>query len=151
DRARAQRARQILSDSTAALIESLDLGVTLRTLCRIVVTNIADGCVFDEMGEHGELRRLVAETSGAASADEAARLLAFVPAASGNSVAARVLRSGKPMLVSEVPEDWLATGLEADEHRTAFARLGVYSLMVLPLIARGRRLGVLGIISTRRD
>jgi PAS domain S-box-containing protein len=149
--ARAHRARQILSEASAALIESLDPGVTLRTLSRIVVTHLADCCAIDEMDERGELRRLVAETTGAPTADEAARLLAFVPAASGNSLAARVLRSQKPLLVSEVPTDWLARGLEADEHRAAFAKIGAYSLMVLPLIARGRPLGVLGIVSTRAD
>ena len=36
--------------------------------------------------------------SGASSADEAATLLAFVPTTSGNSLATRVLRSGKPIL-----------------------------------------------------
>ncbi len=151
ERARAQRARQILSEATAALIESLDPTVTLRTLSRIVVTYLADCCAIDEVDERGELRRLVAETSGAPTADEAAKLLALVPAASGNSLAARALKSRKPLLVSDVPADWLATGPEADEHRTAFANIGAYSLMVLPLIASGHSLGVLGIISTRRD
>lgn len=53
--------------------------------------------------------------------------------------------------MSDVAADWLATGLEADEHRAAFAKIGAYSLMVLPLIARGHPLGVLGIVSTRPD
>jgi PAS domain S-box-containing protein len=153
ERARAEQARRILSEVTAALIESLDPDVTLRTLARIVVKHLADVCAIDETDERGELRRLVAETSGAASADEAARLLAFAPTATGNSLAARVLRSGKPILVSEVPGDWdwLARGPEADEHRAAFAKIGVCSLMALPLVARGRPLGVLGIVSTRPD
>jgi len=151
ERARAQRARQVLSEATAALGESLDLGVTLRTLSRIVVTHMADCCAIDEMDEHGELRRLVAETSGARAAKDAAELLAFVPAATGNSLAARTLRSGQPILVSEIPEDWVATGLEADEHRDAFAKIGAYSMIVLPLIAHGRALGVLGLVSTQRD
>jgi PAS domain S-box-containing protein len=149
--ARAKWARKILSEATAALIESLDPSVTLRTLSRLVVTHLADCCAIDEMDENGALRRLVAETTGAPTADEAARLLAFVPAASGNSLAARVLKSQKPLLVSEISTDWLATGFEADEHRAAFAKIGAYSLMVLPLIARGHPLGVLGIVSTRPD
>jgi PAS domain S-box-containing protein len=151
ERARAQRARLILSDATAALIQSLDPGDTLRTLSRIVLTHLADCCAIDEMDEHGELRRLVAETTGARSADEAARLLAYTPSAGGNSLAARALRSGKPILVSDIPGDWPETALHADEHLAAFATIGVSSLMVLPLIARGRPLGVLGIVSTRPD
>ncbi|APR78689.1 Serine phosphatase RsbU, regulator of sigma subunit protein [Minicystis rosea] len=153
DRARAEQARRILSEVTATLIESLDFDVTLRNLARIVVQHLADGCAIDEADERGELSRLVAETSGARSADEAARLLAFAPTATGNSLATRVLRSGKPLLVSEVPGDWdwIGTEPEADEHRSAFAKIGVQSLMVVPLIARGRPLGVLGIISTRPD
>ena len=134
ERARVQRARQILSEATAALIEPFDIDATLRTLSRIVVKHLADCCVIDEADEHGELCRLVAETGGARSTEEAARILAFAPTASGNSLAARVLRSGKPTLLSEVPEDWVETGLHADEHRAAFAAIGVYSLMVLPLI-----------------
>jgi PAS domain S-box-containing protein len=149
ERARAQRANRILSEATAALIESLDPAVTLRTLSRMIVKNLADCCAIDEMDEHGELRRLVAETSGAPTSDEAARLLAHVPTASGNSLAARVLKSRKPLLVSDVPADWLSTGL--DDHRASFARIGAYSLMALPLVARGRPLGVLGIVSTRPD
>jgi PAS domain S-box-containing protein len=151
ERARAQRARKILSQATGALIESLDPYVTLHTLARIVVQSLADCCAIDAMDEQGTLRRLVAETSGAPTADEAARLLAFVPAASGNSLAARVLKSQRPLLVSNVPADWLLTGLEADEHRAAFAKIGAYSLMALPLIARGRPVGVIGMVSTRPD
>jgi PAS domain S-box-containing protein len=151
DRARAQRARDILAEATTGLFESLDTAGTLRTLCQIVVTRLADCCAIDELDERGELCRLVAETSGGSSADEAARLLAYAPLASGNSLAARVLRSGRPILVSEVPGDWLATGLKADEQRAAFAKIGVYSVMVLPLVARGHPLGVLGIVSTRAD
>jgi PAS domain S-box-containing protein len=149
ERARAQHARDVLAEATTGLFESLDVAGTLRTLCRIVVTRLADCCAIDELDEHGELRRLVAETSGGSTADDAARLLAYAPTATGKSLAARVLRSGKPILVSEVPGDWFATGLEADEHRAAFSKIGTYSLMVLPLIARGHRLGVLGIVSTR--
>jgi PAS domain S-box-containing protein len=149
DRARAQRASRVLSEATAAIFESLDPAVTPRTLCRVLVTHLADSCAIYEMDEHCELRQLIAETSGAPAADEAARLLAYVPAASANSLAARVLKSGTPLLVSEVPADWHALGLE--EHRVAFVKIGVYSLMALPLVARGRPLGVLGIVSTRPD
>lgn len=150
-RARAQRATRILSEATAALIESLDPAATLRTLGRLVVANLADSCAIDEMDDDGHLRRLTAETSGAPTADEAARLLAYIPSASGNSLAARVLKSGKPLLVSNVPDDWLATGPDADEHLSAFAKIGTSSLMVLPLLARGRPLGVLGIVSTSAE
>jgi PAS domain S-box-containing protein len=151
ERARAQRAAQVLSEATAALMESLDPGVTLHTITRIVVTNLADACAIDELDEHGALRRLVAETTGGPSADEAAQLLAFVPAASGNSLAARALKARRPILVSDVRTDWLAAGLEGDEHRAAFAKIGAYSLIVLPLLAHGTALGVVGIVSTRRD
>ena len=53
ERARAQRATRILSEVTAAPIESLDLDVplTLRTVARIVVKHLADVCAIDETDE----------------------------------------------------------------------------------------------------
>jgi PAS domain S-box-containing protein len=147
ERARAEAAMRILSETTAALIESLDPDVTLRTLSRIVVTHIADSCVIDEVDEHGELRRLVADGCGPGSAEEAARLLSYPPSGTGSSLAAGVLRSGKPVLISDFPDDWLA----AEPGAGAAFETSASSVMVLPLAARGRPLGVLGIISTRRD
>ena len=59
----------------------------------------------------------------------------------------QVLRSGAPILVSEVSDEMLAARARSPEHLAAIRELGVRSYMSVPLRVHNRTLGVITFVS----
>ena len=59
-----------------------------------------------------------------------------------------VLRTGSPELYAEIPEAMLEAGARDAEHLKIIRELGIKSAIVVPLIAHGRTLGALTLISS---
>jgi two-component system, OmpR family, phosphate regulon sensor histidine kinase PhoR len=58
-----------------------------------------------------------------------------------------VVRSGTPMLVSDVTDDMLVAGARDEEHLRIIRALGMRSIMIVPLIAREQALGAISFIA----
>ena len=139
-------ALEFLSRAGEVLGESLDYEETLMRVAQLTVPEIADWCavyVLDGDGtEHeitsvhpdpeiesviGEIRRRRREQSGA-------------------SETLQVVRSGESVLASDVRQAPVE-GL-TDEQRAAVERLAARAYMLVPLIARGRVIGAITLLST---
>jgi len=59
----------------------------------------------------------------------------------------QVLRTGRPELVPEIPESLLEGAARDAEHRELLRGLGLKSYMIVPLVARGRTLGAITLVS----
>ncbi len=59
----------------------------------------------------------------------------------------QVLRTGHPELVPEIPEPLIEEAAHDDEHHDILRRLGLKSYMIVPLVARGRTLGTISLVS----
>ena len=59
----------------------------------------------------------------------------------------RVLRTGSPELVAEIPRPLLEEAARDAEHREILQNLGLESYLVVPLVARGRTLGTITLVS----
>src|SRR5690606_14289511 len=57
--------------------------------------------------------------------------------------AGRVLRTGEPELVADIPDSMLATIAHDERHLTLLREIGLRSMINVPLVARGETLGVL--------
>src|SRR5262249_22115499 len=62
-----------------------------------------------------------------------------------------IMREAQPELVPEVTDDWLAATVPDRERARLTRALGARSLMLVPLVARGRTLGALTFVSTRAE
>lgn len=149
ERRRAVQRERFLSEASALLASSLDYETTLQRVAEFAVPNIADWCGVDILTDEGML-----DTLAVAHVDPAKVALAreyqrrYRPDAVGSSAAMAVLRTGRPLLVPEVTKAMLiATAIDA-EHLRMMRALGLASVMVLPLIARGRALGRVTFISS---
>jgi PAS domain S-box-containing protein len=114
----------------------------LESLARLTVPALADLCVIDVLRDDGRLSR--AKAVHADARQEEALRVPDAPVDDGPF--ARVI-GGEPVLVPDVDDDalrLLARGAEVD----AVRRLGVRSLISVPLQARGRNLGVLTLATT---
>ena len=142
---RASRRLAFLADATAALASSLDLEATLRELTRLIVPRFADVCIVSLLPAEGQGER----NEMAWSAPEGNPLLTASLGALGDAMldeaVARVQASGKPELIERDP-----TGPAAS--RMPLPRgLSAHALMLMPLLVRGRRLGVLTLALERAE
>ena len=139
----------ILTDTVRALAASLDYETTLDTLVHGVVPRLADLCAIRVIDEDGVVRRLHAAFSSAELATRAAELEAYYAAWTGpeayasSSGLGAVLRTGQPLLVTRVTDDYLRSVANDAQHLVALQRLGAASLMHVPILVRGRTTGAI--------
>jgi len=147
---RARAALGLLADTGTLLGGSLDYASRLTTAARVAVPDFADGCLIDLLDEGGRPR-----CAAAAHADPALekRLLLAAeqepPAPQAPQGVAEVLRSGRPLACSRLSEGRLEEVIPEGPRRQALRILGVRSLLIVPLCARGRTLGTMTLLSSR--
>lgn len=160
----ADRARQrlaVIADSSARIGNSLEVEDTARELVDVVVPELADFAAVDVLdsalrvdgGEPGHDRtRFRALSAKCVEASEAAgafgrpgRLVSYGP----DHLAARCLDTGRPGLLTHGDERSLVQIARDPDAASLLARAGVHTALAVPLIARGRILGVLGLARAR--
>ena len=144
--------QRFLDEATLLLGGSLDYDTTLEQLANLAIPDFADWCVVDVVEGPATIRRVAI-----AHADPAKREMArdyahdYPPRWNAAHGAARVIRTGEPELVSDVTMEWLAT-IATDEGQLRMAReLGIRSYVTAPLVARGRTLGAISLISAESN
>ncbi|HET9014432.1 MAG TPA: ATP-binding protein [Thermomicrobiaceae bacterium] len=146
DRLREEERREFLDRATAVLVGSLDYAATLQQVAELAVPLVADWTTVHVVEADGRLHRV-----GIAHVDPAKQeLLARLPGAEWatqptNSLQ-RVFQTGVPACTFAVEDKQLDRAAADDEHRRLFAVLQPRSSMVVPLLARGRPLGVLSVV-----
>ncbi|MDQ4100070.1 MAG: PAS domain S-box protein [Chloroflexota bacterium] len=147
-RKRAEARLHVLAEASQLLASDLDVDARLAAVARQVVPTLADWCVVDVVEEGSTLRRVAvahADPAKVAMAEELQRRYALDPDAPVGP--SRVLRTGQPELVSEIPDDLLAAHAHDAEHLALLRGVGLRSYVVVPLRARGRILGTLTLIA----
>jgi PAS domain S-box-containing protein len=142
----AERRARFLAETSRTLAASLDYETTIRRVAWLAVPALADWCVVHMLEDDGVIRRLAtahAEPALAPLAEEFQGRQPTIDARSPTSLTAAVLRDRKPLLIPEVTESWLAARFEAPEQRARVRELDPRSVMIVPLLARGRTLGTL--------
>jgi serine phosphatase RsbU (regulator of sigma subunit)/PAS domain-containing protein len=133
-----------LARSGSILDASLDYEETLRSVAQIAVPEIADWCVVSILDDSGDLHEVAA-----AHADSAQRELVrelrrrFPPDPDSTTGAVGVARSGRTQYVREITEEVLVAGIPDAEQLALVRRLGLRSVVIAALKARGRLFGTL--------
>jgi signal transduction histidine kinase len=152
---RARRRATFLAEVSRRLSETFDAAeVGLRDIARLAVPIAADCCLIDVLATKGgagaaaegeaTLQRVGwahAEFTAQAWFDEARR---HVPPEHWQAhPIIEALATGAPVVVPEITEAWLRTAAPDPAHRWFLRRLGLRSLLTLPLVGGGRRLGAM--------
>ncbi len=124
-----------LAEASELLGSSLEYERTLARLVALAVPRLADWCWIDLLRADGSLERLGDAHRDLVEQARPARLAE--PDVSDQSVA-RILRTGEPELVSD-------SAVQGGDQ--PLRELGARSWVAVPMIARGRRLGVLTLAS----
>ncbi len=148
----AERTR-FLADASRMLAGSLDVAATLRTLTRLSVPILGDYCLIYLLQENGE-----SHSVAAAHADHDKEPLVRAleqhyrpPLDHPTSYVAEVIRSGKPLLVEEVPDQHYVSLAPTAEASDVFRALETRSGLCVPLDARGHVLGAIGFLRTTTE
>ena len=139
-RKQVERVQRFLAEASAILAASLDYRITVAAVVRLAVPVLGDVCFLDEVGEDGEVRRLEVVFADPKLRDLAERVRLLAPSPGSQSPQAKVLESGKPLLLAELADSDLRDTPEGGEMLRA---AGLRSMIVVPLLARGQNLGAL--------
>jgi signal transduction histidine kinase len=149
-RVRTRESLRFLTEVGNALAASLDYEITLQKVAELTVPRLACYCELD-LVEEGRVRRVGLAHGDPERREALSRRLLFPAQARDTGPLAEVLGSGEPLLLTS--KSARHPGMTArDRERLDLLRLaGATSLLLIPLIARGRALGVLLLASTRTD
>ena len=149
----ARRRLALLAAAGPMLSASLDYEDTLRRATRLLVPDLADWCLIDIAEEDGRVNQLAAAHADPEKEELLPRLgehRTFGEDDPGST--AQVLRTGRSVLLSGLPDGALyGPEVGGGEHLKVLRELEPRSLMSVPLLARGRTLGAMTLVSSRPD
>ena len=148
ERERAERRLRFLADASSHLAASLDYDTTLERMSWLAVPALADWCFVDMLDDDGEIRRVEVAHADPSRASDAEQLRGYPPDRRAEEGIARVLRTGVPELIREMSDSRLPAVTRDAQHQAIVQSLGVTSVIRVPLLARGRTLGVISLLST---
>jgi PAS domain S-box-containing protein len=147
ERQQAEARQRRLAEATAMLGTSLDYEATLANIAHAAVPGFADWCMVDLLEPDGTLRRLPVAHADPTKREVARQLQAYPPDPQSPHPRLRVLRTGRSDLAPELAEARLAAAARDPVHLHILRAMGVRSSMTVPLIAHGRTLGVMTLVT----
>ncbi len=145
---RREEAQRFLAEVGATLSSSLDYRATLASVARLAVPRLADWCAVDIVEEDGTLERLAVEHEDLQKVQLAHELQErYPPDPETPQGLLRVLRSGQSEFYPDITDEMMVAAARDAEHLRLMRELGFVSLIFVPLVARGRTLGVITLVS----
>jgi signal transduction histidine kinase/DNA-binding response OmpR family regulator len=145
----AERRARFLADASMRLAAALEYQATLRELAQLLIGELADWCFIDVTGRDGQVRRLAAAYRDPAKAELARQLEHVLPTPDDpNDQVGAVLRSGKTLLLPQVPAELIAAASVRPEQQELLQQLNIQSVLVVALQARGQILGAVSLVSS---
>ena len=140
-----------LADAANELASSLDYEATLANVARLAVPTFADWCAIDVVDDD-RLRRLAVAHVDPAKVQYAHELAErYPPDPDAPHGAWQVIRSGQSELIAEITDDMLAAAAVDAEHLEIARALHLRSAVTVPLVARGRVLGVISWVTAESE
>lgn len=152
ERRRLERAQHLFAEAERLFLAAPDPDPAVAELARLLVPELADGCVLALLDTSGQLE---ARTVVHVSEEKQRVLWDIIDSSRGRPerphVLERVMRTGQSELITQVtPEHNRESALD-DAQLVLFERLGALSCLTVPLRAGGRALGALTLLSHRPE
>jgi serine phosphatase RsbU (regulator of sigma subunit)/PAS domain-containing protein len=133
-----------LARAGAILDASLDYEETLRSVAQIAVPEIADWCAVSVLDDAGVLQEVATAHTDSAQRELGRELRRrFPPDPESTTGAVGVARSGETQYVRELTDEMLVAAIPNPEQLALVRGLGVRSVVIAALKARGRLFGTL--------
>ncbi|HLW37918.1 MAG TPA: PAS domain-containing protein, partial [Candidatus Eremiobacteraceae bacterium] len=133
ERARAREQLSFLAEAGRVLSLSLDPSTTLERIASLAVPRIADWCAVDVVGEDGEVKSIAVLHADTSKTDIARELRAYPQQGDDSRGLRRVLRTGKPELYDNIPDEMLVQAARDERQLWLLRELGMRSAIIVPL------------------
>jgi len=148
-RKREQQGAQLLGDASRVLASTLDYEKTLEAVARLAVGGVADWCAVDLTDSEGKVRQVVVSHRDEAKIKWAKELnKRYPPNYTGPTGVGHVIRTGQTELYADISDAMLVAAARDADHLAIMRELQIKSALIVPMIARGRTLGALTLISS---
>ncbi len=137
---------RLLADAGAALASSLDYEQTLRTVSKLSVPAFADWSAVDVLDKDGTLQRVSVQHADPRLIEFALELQEKYPPREGD-LTLECLRTCRSAWLAEIPPELIEQRAHDAEHARVIRQLGLRSVIVVPMVARGSVLGVLSFVT----
>lgn len=132
--------------SAKILSTKVDFRTLLLEKAKLTVPSLADWCAIDVLDEQGRLERIAVIHTDPRMTDYLFEFEKRFPTTEKNSSDLyAVIKTGEAQLVPVVTDETIRQGARSPEHLQAMQRLGLKSLMIIPIIALGKTLGALSL------
>lgn len=151
DLLQSEQRQKLLSEAGSLLTSSIDYQTTLANVANLIVTNLSDWCSIYLMTEKEEVKQLVVahrDPSKLELAQEFQRR--YPPDPTSDQGVIQVLRTGVAQYYPEISDESLGSFKRDDDHLRMMRELEIHSAVTVPLVARGRSLGAITLIWSRR-
>jgi len=144
----ALRRLAFLAGASEELAGTLDIETTLARVARLAVPEVADYCMVHLL-QDGELACVAVEHVDAERRAQAVALQQRWPERLEGQAVGRVVRTGEPLLLPELLGLSGSATPSEQERMVALEAIGLRSVVVAPLTARGRTLGALTLLTAQ--
>jgi PAS domain S-box-containing protein len=150
ERERAEERQRFLAETGELLSSSLDYRATLASVARLAVPTLADWCAVDVFEEDGSVERLAVEHEDPQKISLALKMQErYPPDPEAPSGVHNVFRTGRPEFYPEITDEMLEAVARDEEHLRLLRQIGFTSVIIVPMVARGRTLGALILVSAQ--
>jgi PAS domain S-box-containing protein len=147
DRRRREKANSLLADAGRVLAESLDFRITLNAVAKLVTPALADWCTVVLQNGEGELETLAVTHADPEKVTWAREVGERYPIdASSPTGVANVVRTGVSEVYTDITDEMIVGAARDPQHLEMLRRLGMRSIMIVPIQAHGRTLGAITLI-----
>ncbi len=144
----AELRQRFLAQAGETLASSLDYEETLQRVAALTVPALADWCAVDVVDAATRLKQVAVahvDPDKVAFARDFRRR--YPPDPSEDSGIYGVLRSGRPELYPEIPDELLAQSIEDPDQLAAIREVGMRSVMLVPMAVSGQTIGVMTLVT----
>ena len=146
---RTELRQRLLAEVGAAVVRHLEYHEALEQVSRLVVQSFSSGCAIDIATPEGTLERVAVDAR-----DPRHRAIVreieerFPTPMDGTAGHVTAFRTGLPQLYEGLPDELLRAASATDEHFELWRALEMNAVYCVPLIARGRTIGVMTFVAS---
>ena len=141
-----------LAEASNVLAASLDFERTFENLAFLIVPRLADFCLIQIADEDGALQQVaVAQRIPQEKTEHSDRGASSLLVQAAQRAGAQTYKTRKSLLFCEIDERILEALFAAEAERNSIEQSGLSALIVVPISARGRVLGVITLMYLTED
>ena len=143
--------QRFLGNVSMLLAESLDHTTTLQRIARLCVPLLADQCIVDLIDDEGDAPVAIAHVNPEKERLLKSLVLSKRPAAGMPRHGVSAQRAIQPQLFPEVPDALLSAMARDPDHLASIHELAPKSVIVVPMVARGRTVGAIMLVLSESE